>query len=146
MKDNDSALRDRDSIARALSPHSEVEAALLFGSRACGSNTAESDFDVAVLLKRSPNALERKDVIRNLIAALAREFNAQRLDVVILNDAPNLLAFHVLKHGLVAFERSPEPLHRFAVRTYSTHADFEPTERFFRNVTKQRLQSGSAHG
>ncbi|MCG5053823.1 MAG: nucleotidyltransferase domain-containing protein [Myxococcales bacterium] len=138
--------RDCNAIARALSGHPDVDAALLFGSRATGQSKPHSDFDIAVLLNASPNALERKEVVRTLLGALAREFSAERLDLVILNDAPTLLAFNVLRDGVVAFERREEPLHRFRVRTYSAHADYEPTERFFRMVTKARLQAGVARG
>lgn len=140
MADNKTASHDCAAIARALLAYGEVEAALLFGSRATGANTPKSDFDVAVLLNTPASSHNRNDVLRKLIGALAGEFSAERLDLVILNDAPNLLAFNILKDGIVAFERSPEPLHRFRVRTYCVHADYEPTERFFRNVTKARLR------
>jgi predicted nucleotidyltransferase len=66
------------AIARALSPHDDIDAALLFGSRAKGTHTPQSDFDIAVLLNKAPASLERKDVLRRLIGALGREFNAER--------------------------------------------------------------------
>jgi hypothetical protein len=72
------------------------------------------------------------------VGALAEEIAADRLDVVILNGAPHALAFQVLKYGVVAFERDARFLHRYRVRTCSAHADYEPVERFFREVTKRR--------
>jgi hypothetical protein len=39
-----------------------------------------------------------------------------------------------LKTGKLAFERDRIALHRFRVRTYARHADYESTERFFRAV------------
>jgi hypothetical protein len=43
----------------------------------------------------------------------------------------------------VALERDAVALHRFRVRTYSRHADYEPVERFYRQVTRRRaLASG----
>ncbi len=104
--------------------------------QASGKATDESDIDVAVLLDQAPGSSERKAVLGGLIEALGQQLRADRLDIVILNGAPPNLAFHALKGGLVAFERSPELLHRFRVGTYSRHSDYEPVERFFRSVTK----------
>lgn len=134
------------AIERALWPIEDVRAALLFGSRAAGGATAESDTDVAVLLSKGPQDTERKEVLASLIRALGSELRADRLDIVILNDAPSKLAFQVLKHGKVAFERDPVDLHRFRVRTYSRHADYEHVERFFRHATKARALREAARG
>jgi hypothetical protein len=134
------------AIERALSPLDDVQAALLFGSRATGQAGAESDIDVAVLLTSVPEPSQRKATLARLFEALGRQLAADRLDVVILNDAAPKLAFQVLKHGHVSFQRSPEVLHRFRVATYSRHSDYEPVERFFRGVTKRRAAARSAHG
>lgn len=81
-----------------------------------------------------------------LFVALGRELSTERLDLVILNDAPSKLAFHVLRDGQVVLERLPELLHRFRVATYSRHADYEPIERFFAQVTKARAMAVKTHG
>lgn len=133
-----------DAIARALSPLGEVQAALLFGSQATGKARADSDVDVAVLLSRE--AIAGTAGLRRLVGALTEEIAADRLDVVILNGAPPALAFQVLKYGVVAFDRDVRSLHRFRVRTYSAHADYEPVERFFRDVTKRRAIAGASRG
>jgi len=133
-----------DAIARALSPLDEVQAALLFGSRATGKAGPDSDVDVAVLLSQDCSAGGVE--LRRLVGALTDEVAADRLDVVILNGAPHALAFQVLKYGVVAFERDARPLHRFRVRTYGAHADYEPVERFFREVTKRRAMRGVSRG
>lgn len=133
-----------EAIARALSPLDEVQAALLFGSRATGKARPDSDVDVAVLLSHESSNVGAE--LRRLVGALTGEVAADRLDVVILNGAPPALAFQVLKYGVVAFERDVRPLHRFRVRTYGAHADYEPVERFFREVTKRRAISGVSGG
>lgn len=134
-----------EAVGRAVAPLANVRAALLFGSRATGRARPHSDIDVAILLDEAPGA-DRKDVLMSLIAALGAELRSDRLDVVLLNDAPPKLAFHVLKDGLVAFERAPEHLHRFRVATYSRHSDYEPVERFFRAKAKERAQRGVPGG
>lgn len=135
-----------EAIRRALDPLSEVRAALLFGSHAKGRAQPGSDIDVAVLLAPGWDLRSRELTLRNLLGALARELAADRLDIVILNDAPPALAFQVLKHGRVAFERDRRDLHRLRVRTYSAHSDYEPVERFFRERTKARALAGLEGG
>lgn len=130
------------AIARALEPLPEVRAALLFGSRARGRARHDSDVDVAVLLDPSLAPTDSRARLVRLLDALHGELAADRVDLVILNDAPPALAFQVLKHGVVALERDRVDLHRFRVRTYSRHADYEPVERFFREVTRKRALGG----
>jgi hypothetical protein len=84
--------------------------------------------------------------LRRSIEALAVHVAADRLDIVILNDAPPALAFQVLKRGKLAFERDRTALHRFRVSTYARHSDFESTERFFRAVTRRRALGGASRG
>jgi uncharacterized protein len=136
-----------EAIRRALLPMNEARAALLYGSHSKGSARPDSDIDVAVLLATdSSGHTAKEDHLRRLIVELSRELAADRLDLVILNTAPTALAFQVLKHGRVAFERDPRDLHRFRVRTYSAHADYAHVERFFRAATKQRALAGLLRG
>jgi predicted nucleotidyltransferase len=133
-------------VKRALLPIAGVQAAFLFGSRATGRARPDSDIDIAVLLENAPPSHERKGVLWPLLTALGSELRSDRVDLVVLNEAPPKLAFQVLKQGLVAFARDPVELHRFRVRTYSLHADYEPVERFFREVTKRRAQTAMNRG
>jgi hypothetical protein len=66
--------------------------------------------------------------------------------VVVLNDAPPKVAFHVLKEGRVVLERDPVDLHRFRVLTYSRHADHQPIERFFREASERRGLAAGPRG
>jgi hypothetical protein len=133
-------------VQRALAPLSEVQAALLFGSHATGRARADSDIDVAVLLDRAQALGEPSERMRRLLGALTGELAADRIDLVELNDAPPALAFQILKYGRVAFERDRVFLHRLRVRVYSQHADFEPTERFFREQIKRRALREAQRG
>lgn len=134
------------AIRRAVAPISDVQAALLFGSRAAGSSRSRSDIDIALLLDPAALNQPRKDLLQSLLVALSRELASDRLDLTILNTAPPKLAFHVLKDGKLAFERDPVLLHRFRVRTYSRHADYQPIEQFFRTVTRARAQREATDG
>lgn len=134
------------AVAKAAKSLPEIQAAFLFGSHAAGRARADSDVDVAVLLDPGRGEADGRTRLRRVLEAFAAHVAADRLDVVILNDAPPALAFQVLKHGKLAFERDRTAAHRFRVRTYARHSDFEPTERFFREVTRQRVLTGAGHG
>jgi hypothetical protein len=134
------------AIAKGAESLPEVQAALLFGSQASGRARSDSDVDVAVLLDSASASVDARARLRRVIEALAAHVAADRLDVLVLNDAPPALAFQVLKGGKLAFERDRAALHRFRVRTYALHADFEPTERFFRAVTRRRTLAKASDG
>jgi predicted nucleotidyltransferase len=133
-------------VARALRPLGFVRAALLYGSQASGRARTDSDIDLALLLDAEPDASQRKQVLWTLLGALGTELRSDRIDLVLLNQAPPKLAFHVLKQGRVAFVRDPVEFHRFQVRTYSRHADYQPVERRFRLATKRRAESAGRLG
>jgi uncharacterized protein len=120
---------DRDQLTRALrealEPLPDVLAAFLFGSHASGRARADSDVDVAVLLDSRAAAEEPRLLTRRLIAALGTTLAADRLDLIVLNGAPPALAFQVLAHGVLVFDRKPSALHEFRTHTYSAHADYE---------------------
>jgi hypothetical protein len=134
-----------EAVRAALAGESGVAAAFVFGSHARGTARATSDVDVAVLPAPGPSS-DRLALRRGLIAALSRTLAADRLDLVLLDEAPPVLALAVLKHGRLALCRDEVALHRFRVATYRRHADYEPVERFFREVTKARAKGTSRRG
>lgn len=125
-------------IERALLPVPGVRAALLFGAHVMGHARSGSAVDIAALVDTASATALRKPLLWSLFAALGRELPAERLNVVVLNDAPPKVAFHVLREGRVVLEHDPVDLHRFRVLTYSRHADYQPVERFFHEAARQR--------
>src|SRR5438067_7451655 len=84
-----------DALARAPVPG--VVAAYLFGSHAAGRAHRESDVDVGVLFDWDalPTTRERFDAGVRLASWLMAELRHPRVDLVVLNDAPPVLARHV---------------------------------------------------
>jgi predicted nucleotidyltransferase len=133
-------------LAAALTPVPRVAAVLLFGSVAKGLAGATSDIDLGVLLMPPPAAGERYAVLRSLLGALVGHVATERVDLVLLDDAPPALAFQALKHGRVVLCRDPVALHRFRVQTYRRHADFAPVEELFLQAARSRAHAGGRHG
>lgn len=98
----------------------------MFGSVATGRARPDSDVDVAVLVdtaaRRVPVLEYRLDLMADLGAALHRN----DVEVVVLNEAPPLLAHRVLSRGVLVFERSKSARVRFQVRTAARYLDRIP--------------------
>jgi predicted nucleotidyltransferase len=113
-------------LARTIAKRREVQAAYLFGSAATGRTHPGSDVDVAVLLARRPPASGSLAYRLRLMTELGAALHRSDVDVVILNDAPPLLAHRVLSKGTLIFERSKAARVRFQVRVAAQYADLVP--------------------
>ena len=125
---------------RAYFDGSDVAAAFLFGSHARGRPHRESDVDIAVLLE-SADPTERFDSRLRLIGALADvlQISADRVDVVVLNDAPPLVGREVIRTGLVLISHNPERLREFERDVQLYAADIEPFMRRMRAIQLETL-------
>jgi predicted nucleotidyltransferase len=105
-----------------------IEAAYLFGSFAEGRNHAESDVDVGVLFARAqlPMRMDRQLAAEALSADLIAVLHNNRVDVVVLNDAPPLFARHITTRGHRLFVGSAEVVHAFERDVLLRAADVEP--------------------
>ena len=68
------------------------------------------------------------------------------VDVVILNDAPPLLAHRVRSKGKLVFERSASARVRFQVRTAGLYADVIPMFETHIRYLKQHVREGKTVG
>ena len=102
--------------------------AYLFGSRAEGRAHRESDTDLGVLLDRDllPSRNARFDASLLLGARLAGVLEADRIDVVVLNDAPPLLARRIVTRGRRVYCADLEIDHAFVRDAQLRAADLEP--------------------
>ncbi len=107
-----------------------VEAVVLFGSRATGTASDMSDYDIGVLLSADGHAKRRADYARyrdSMYDIFADRFGDRNgLDLVFLDRAPLELRRHVSKYGRVLMETSRRVVERFNLATDLQYADFEP--------------------
>lgn len=124
----------------ALERHPEVVVAYLFGSAARGRAGPLSDLDVAVLLGEGADAASAQ---LDLIGDLAAATGTDRVDVVVLNEAPSELAFRVLRDGRLLLCRDDAARVRHRVRTILEYLDLEPLRRIVAEGLRRRLAEGS---
>ena len=113
----------------------EVRLAYLFGSRATGRARPDSDIDIAVLIDDGvcTDARHVNHVLRRVTGHVGGgDVPSDLLDVVLLNEAPVLLRHHVLRDGVLLYERDEGERVRFAAWTMRDYQDFERLLAFHR--------------
>jgi len=95
---------------------------VMFGSRTKGMARSDSDMDMGVWLRTAPISAERElDLIRALVLA-THEGN---LDVVVLNHADPLLGYHVVRDGVLLYERESGTFDRYRLWAWKRYLDTE---------------------
>jgi len=120
-----------------------VQCVFLFGSHAVGTAHAESDIDVAVLLHphRYPAAEVRDEERIRLSADLIGALHVNRMDVVVLNDAPPGLARHIVTTGTRVFCPDPEAAHAITRDAMLRAADLDPFLDRMRRIALEHMRA-----
>ena len=132
------AMNPVDFIERQLAAVDEILFAYLFGSRADERARPDSDWDLGIYLSDSLTARQRFDLRLRLSCDLEP---LGRVDVVVLNDAPPLLAHRVLT-GRRLLVRDKTAQVRFFVKTMGLAEDDRYWGAIHRQARRERLEEG----
>jgi predicted nucleotidyltransferase len=133
-----------EHLARAVEGIPGIAALAVFGSRASGSARPDSDLDVAIL--PSPEGVARRTLQVSVAVALADFAPEGRVDVVLLDEAPELLRHNVLSTGRVVLCRDAQAWRDLRVATMREHGDREWARDLLRNAQRRRLEQGDPGG
>lgn len=98
--------------------------AYLFGSYATGKVWAMSDIDIAVYVDpRKVNDLFKLKL--RLLGMLNDAFKTDKIDLVILNEAPPVLKYEILVKGILIFTKDKEIHTEFYLRATKEYFDFQ---------------------
>ncbi len=125
-----------DPIRRALEARSDVRLAYLFGSLARAEPRSKSDADIAVLFAGSPAPESLDRLGADLEAASGRG-----VDLVVLNDAPPLLALEVVSTGTCLVCRDEDERVGFVARTVSRYQDTAHLRRVQHAYLRERTEA-----
>ncbi|MCP4661418.1 MAG: nucleotidyltransferase domain-containing protein [bacterium] len=114
-----------------------VDTLWIFGSEARGQARADSDLDVAVLLRARPGTLEWLEA-----KAEAGLLVGRKVDLVDLERSSPLLAMQVLRHGRLMVDRNPSRRYLFVAAVPGRREDVLR----MRRPIEQRLLQRVAHG
>jgi predicted nucleotidyltransferase len=125
-------LRDHlDSVDEVIFAH-------LFGSRLTQAKRADSDWDIGVYLD---DRLDEKGRFHLRLRLLALLQDLGSVDLVVLNDAPPLVALRALQ-GKRILMKQPETFVRFFVRTLTEADDDRYWNQFHADARRKRIEEG----
>jgi predicted nucleotidyltransferase len=129
-----------EQLARAVEAIPGIAAMAVFGSRASGSARPDSDLDVAILPSRE--GVSRRTLQVSVAVALADLAPEGRVDVVMLDEAPELLRHNVLSTGRLVLCRDAQAWKDLRVETMREHGDREWARDLLRRAQQRRLERG----
>src|SRR5262249_11071946 len=101
-----------------------------------------SDIDVAVYLREPRPPASACGYVAELTSALMRALATNRVDVVVLNDAPPLLYHRVLRDGIRILSRDVRDTTTREGHALSRYCDFLPQLRKIDAAHHARIQGG----
>lgn len=101
----------------------------LFGSQVDGQPGPGSDYDFGVLIRQG---LEVSDLRAQLAHELGEALETDRIDVVILNEAPVELAYAVISQGTVVHQQDEATRVEFEAGVMGRYGDYLPVLRALR--------------
>ncbi len=97
--------------------------AYFFGSQLKGKTGPLSDYDIAILLTPKPRSFQFKYKLHH---ELANIFNYGQVDLVILNNSPIELKYHVIAAGKLIYQKDSATKVEFEADTLSRYFDYLP--------------------
>ena len=128
-----------ERIRLALGERHDISLAYLFGSCVSGTARPDSDVDVAILFDHPPTPALLDRLTEDLGAATER-----RVDLVVLNTAPPLLAREVIARGHLVICRDEDQRVWFETRTTARYQDTAHLRRVQYAYLRERAQAHRA--
>lgn len=129
MNSTPAADRPVEEVVRQVVEAYPVEFAVLFGSYAKGTETQESDVDIAVAFDGDRSPQERLELRIDLVVELTRALEMDAVDVTDLESVRPEIGISALRTGIVLIgeedrvERLLDELEREVVTDRETHED-----------------------
>lgn len=126
------------AVAVILAADPDAVAMYLFGSRARGDASAESDVDLAVLGSAPFDPVARFDLQERIAERLRAS-----VDLVDLRTASTVLRVQVLEHGVLLHEGDPGARARFEAAALAAYARLNEERR---GILEDVRRTGLVHG
>ncbi len=132
------------NLRRFFERRPEVDAACLFGSTATGRAGPLSDVDIGVLLAESERTRlsASLDYQAELLAETMGLLKRDDVDLVLLHEAPPLLAHRVLRSGIFFYVADERALAEFRFQALQRYLDTKPIRKAQAEALERRISSG----
>lgn len=133
-------------LANICREDESIAAAYLFGSYARSDTGPMSDVDIAVLLDRVVKQGAYFDKRLDFISKFCLHLKTNEVEMVILNEAPMLLAYQVVKEGILLYERDHNQRIAFETRIIGRYLDSKYYRKIGITYLKKRIERGNFLG
>jgi predicted nucleotidyltransferase len=134
-----------DRLRAFCAARDDIVLAYVFGSVAAGTAGSHSDVDIAVLLPYEETDRHSRFAMQlDLAGRLERVLAVPRVDVLVLNDAPYVLAHRAVFRGRIAHGREDPARSGFESRVLRLYLDFAPVLDEFERALRARSKRGGS--
>jgi len=117
----------------------EIIFAYIYGSVARDQATRLSDIDLAVYIDEDKKPAAGPFGYRSDLITELQPLAGNDVDLIILNEAPNLLAYNVFKEGKLLFNKDPDIRTKVQARTVNKYLDFLPMLKVQERYLNERI-------
>jgi len=118
------------AVCSALKNYPEVELVYLFGSQVSGNTGPQSDYDLGVLVNRAAHVNRFREQFAHEVGDA---LETDRIDIVLLNEAPIELAYSIIAQGIVLYQHDLATRVEYEAQIMSRYGDYLPVLRAQRN-------------
>jgi len=119
----------------------KINLVVLFGSRAKGWESRESDYDIGIWIENCPFDPDPKKETA-IWEAFAELLGTDRVDLLILNRANGALSYEIASHGIPLYEGVPFAFQKFQVLATKRYEDMKRIDRWNRRYIEDFLRKG----
>jgi len=124
----------------------EIIFAYIYGSVARNQHTRLSDIDLAIYIDEDKKPAAGPFGYRSEIIAELQPLAGNDIDLIILNEASNLLAYNVFKEGRLLFNKDPDLRTTVHAKTVDKYLDFLPMLRVQEKYLNKRIEENRFGG
>ncbi len=114
-------------LKEVLLKDDEIIFGYIFGSYGMNKSSPLSDVDIAFYVSPGKDAFEKKLAMMEEITSILK---TDEVDIVILNEAPLVLCYQVLKTGRLLFSKDERLRLDFVNKVYNLYCDTEPLRKY----------------
>ncbi|MBA3046321.1 MAG: nucleotidyltransferase domain-containing protein [Candidatus Thermoplasmatota archaeon] len=136
--------QDINGLAEFFQQQKDIKVAYVFGSEAKGSAGKLSDVDIAVYVDGSVSRKNYLGLKLSILGEISSILKTDRIDLVVMNNAPLLLNYNIIKFGKPLTSNEAERA-RLETKILSAYLDKKPmfearTNAYLKKVAKAGLE------
>ena len=130
----------QEKLKDYLHQKDEIIFAYIYGSVARNQDTRLSDIDLAIYIDEDKKPVAGPFGYRSDLIVELQQLAGNDIDLIILNEASNLLAYQVFKEGRLLFNKDPDLRTKVHAKTVDKYLDFLPMLKVQEKYLNERIE------